>query len=63
MPKHARYTGEGYVFGVPSHDMTKSEWDALPKERRNIALKAGTHKILSASKKKEEKPIEEVTNG
>ena len=60
MPKHARYTGEGYVFGVPARDMTKSEWDALSKERRDVALKTGTHKILSAKK---DKPIEEVTNG
>lgn len=60
MPKYVRYTGEGYIFGVPAQDMTKSEWEALPEERRKAALKAGTHKILSAKK---EKPIEEVTNG
>lgn len=63
MSLYAIYTKQGYLAGVPAKDMTKSEWEALPKELQDKALKAGTHKIVSARKKKEDESSEEVKNG
>lgn len=58
---HVRYTGKGYVFGVPSRDMSKAEWFGLPEERQKIALVTGTHVIKETVKPVE--PEEEVNDG
>ena len=61
MAAYVRYTGAGYCFGVPSKDLTKAEWEAIPAERRKAALKMGTHEIRPV--KKDKKGEEESDNG
>jgi len=43
---YAVYIGKGaYINGVPSKDLTKTEWLALSEEERALALKAKTHEL------------------
>ena len=46
---YARYTGNGYVEGVPAADMSRAEWFSLSDERKAFALEAGTHTIVKKS--------------
>ena len=46
---HARYTGIGFVEGVPASDMSRGEWASLSDERKKFALEAGTHIIVKKS--------------
>lgn len=46
---YARYTGNGYIDGVPAADMSRIEWFSLPDERKKFALDAGTHVIVKKS--------------
>lgn len=50
------YSGDGkYIPGVPSRDMSVAEWRSLPKELRDMAIKAGTHKITKQLEGKDDK--------
>lgn len=57
-----KYVGGGNSFipGVPSCDMSESEWNAVPEDLRKLALAAGTHQLV---KKQGGKPAAEVSNG
>jgi hypothetical protein len=60
-PIFVKYVGAGaFTQGVPSCDMTESEWKALAEEQRQMALESGTHKLLKSGAKQ---PAAEVTNG
>lgn len=56
---YARYTGDGYVVGVPARDLSRHEWVKLSEEKQKFALDAGTHKIV----KQPIKSVEEVNDG
>jgi hypothetical protein len=53
----ARYTGEGYVFGVPARDLNADEWSNLSEENRKIALSSGTHQMVQESPKSTKKEV------
>ena len=37
--------GINFIIGVPNHDLTTAEWDALTDEQRELALKSGLYQL------------------
>jgi hypothetical protein len=48
----AKYIGKGgaFVAGVPACDLTEAEWNACAEDARQLALEAGTHKLMKSGK-------------
>ncbi len=50
--KKIEYRGDGMILGVPTRDMDIEEWEQLPNELKQAALKTGLYKIVTISEAK-----------
>jgi hypothetical protein len=42
-----------FIDGVPARDLTKAEWDALPKEKRRECVETGLYTVIYNHQKEE----------
>lgn len=51
MNEYAEYNNaDEFEQGVPARNLSKDEWDAIPKETQTRLIKSGVYKIINVKK-------------
>jgi hypothetical protein len=57
----ARYTGDGAFFdGVPARDLTREEWDAVPRVIRDAIVSSKLYELTDSQNKRAALPRKET---